>query len=130
MICFSFCLHLDLYKVGMFGESLEKVHNYPVSFLFHLHTVLMGKAGKIVVLVPGCPVCEMIDDASVKLKKGSTSEQKQRAKASNITEDVPENYYVVQNDEVIWVKYLLIYKLDMSLLYPQCHGCKSTSFLS
>ncbi|KAK0055260.1 mono [ADP-ribose] polymerase PARP16 [Biomphalaria pfeifferi] len=59
-------------------------------------------------------VCEMIDDASVKcqIKKGSTSEQKHRAKASNITEDVPEKYYVVQNDEVIRVKYLLIYKLD------------------
>ncbi|KAK7009309.1 mono [ADP-ribose] polymerase PARP16 [Biomphalaria glabrata] len=106
-------LNSYLNKVGMFGEGTYLSSELSVSLIYSPNGE--GWRNSCVGAKLSCvAVCEMIDDASVKcqIKKGSTSEQKQRAKASNITEDVPEKYYVVQNDDVIRVKYLLIYKLD------------------
>lgn len=65
----------------------------------------------------GCvAVCEMIDDPSVKctLKEGSDanspSTPKRRSRASDSQlGDVPERYYVVENNEMMRVKYLLVY---------------------
>ncbi|KAK7486772.1 hypothetical protein BaRGS_00021919 [Batillaria attramentaria] len=68
----------------------------------------------------GCvAVCEVIDDPSVKcsLREGSDSANtssnstpKRRARASESQAgDVPERYYVVENNEMVRVKYLLLY---------------------
>ncbi|KAK7115825.1 protein mono-ADP-ribosyltransferase PARP16-like [Littorina saxatilis] len=65
----------------------------------------------------GCvAVCQMIDDTSVKctVKEGGTSlaeaEDTRRSRASESQAgDVPERYYVVENNEMVRVKYLLVY---------------------
>ncbi|KAL5004979.1 hypothetical protein ScPMuIL_018435 [Solemya velum] len=57
-------------------------------------------------------VCEMIDDPAVKCQvKGTDSKlSKSRAKAANAEGgEVPEKYYVVQNNDMLRVKYILVY---------------------
>ncbi|KAL8560609.1 hypothetical protein ACOMHN_062574 [Nucella lapillus] len=66
----------------------------------------------------GCvAVCQMIDDASVKctVKEGgrrSTEGEDSRSRAramESLAGDVPERYYVVENNDMVRVKYLLLY---------------------
>lgn len=66
----------------------------------------------------GCvAVCQMIDDSSVKctVKQGeslSTELEEHRGRsraAESQAGDVPERYYVVENNEMVRVKYLLVY---------------------
>jgi len=66
----------------------------------------------------GCvAVCQMIDDASVKctIKQGGTTPAEAenagpRSRASDSQAgDVPERYYVVENNEMVRVKYILVY---------------------
>ncbi|KAH9500858.1 Protein mono-ADP-ribosyltransferase parp16 [Bulinus truncatus] len=100
-------------KVGLFGEGTYLSSELSVSLIYSPNGE--GWRNSCVGAQLSCvAVCEMIDDASVKcqIKKGSITEQKQRAHASRATDAVPEKYYVVQNDDVIRVKYLLIYRQD------------------
>ncbi|XP_076464990.1 protein mono-ADP-ribosyltransferase PARP16-like [Babylonia areolata] len=66
----------------------------------------------------GCvAVCQMVDDPSVKctVKEGGSistegEENRGRARAAeSLAGDVPERYYVVENNDMVRVKYLLLY---------------------
>jgi len=55
-------------------------------------------------------VCEMIDHASVKCQVKNHPNHRSRSRASgSMGGDVPEKYYVVQNNDMVRVKYLIVY---------------------
>ncbi|BFY98059.1 hypothetical protein BsWGS_01099 [Bradybaena similaris] len=104
-------LNAHLNKVSVFGEGTYLSSELSVSLLYS-PTGEGWKSSSLGGKLSCVCVCEMIDDPSVKcqVKNGSLTEQKQRAQASRITDAVPEKYYVVQNNDMIRVKYLLVYK--------------------
>ncbi|GFO14688.1 poly [ADP-ribose] polymerase [Plakobranchus ocellatus] len=113
-------LNGHLNKVAAFGEGTYLSSELSVSLLYSQAGETWSKSclGAKLACVA---VCEMIDEPSVKcqVKEGSTSVQKQRAQASSITDAVPEKYYVVQNNDAVRVKYLLVYRDNSAPLVPQ-----------
>ncbi|KAK3609199.1 hypothetical protein CHS0354_003179 [Potamilus streckersoni] len=102
-------------KVSVFGEGtylsseLSVSLNYSPMGLGWDQSLLGNKLSCVA-------VCEMIDDPAVKCQQKLASENrgvksgKSRANAGNSEGgEVPEKYYVVQNNDVIRVKYLLVY---------------------
>ncbi|RUS76477.1 hypothetical protein EGW08_015761 [Elysia chlorotica] len=104
-------LNGHLNKVAAFGEGTYLSSELSVSLLYSQAGEAWSKSclGAKLACVA---VCEMIDEPSVKcqIKEGSTPVQKRRAQASSTTDAVPEKYYVVQNNDAVRVKYLLVYK--------------------
>ncbi|GFR59034.1 poly [ADP-ribose] polymerase [Elysia marginata] len=98
-------------EVSAFGEGTYLSSELSVSLLYSQTGEAWSKSclGAKLACVA---VCEMIDEPSVKcqIKEGSASVQKQRAQASRMTDAVPEKYYVVQNNDAVRVKYLLVYR--------------------
>lgn len=114
-------------KTSIFGEGTYLSGELSVSMIYSPsgqawnHSEIGNKLSCVA-------VCEMIDDPSVKCQskseeegnaKGSSSNLSSKGSSSNLRSranagpseggDVPEKYYVVQNNEMIRVKYLLIY---------------------
>ncbi|KAK6192012.1 hypothetical protein SNE40_003568 [Patella caerulea] len=98
-------------KTSVFGEGTYLSGELGVSLNYSPsgYTWANSEIGKMFGLIA---VCEMIDDPTVKCQTNETngSKKKSRAYAANsMGGDVPEKYYVVQNNEVIRLKYILIY---------------------
>ncbi|CAL1527714.1 unnamed protein product [Lymnaea stagnalis] len=104
-------LNTHLNKVSVFGEGTYLSSELSVSLIYS-PTGEGWRNSCLGVKLSCVAVCQMIDDPSVKcqIKEGSAAQQKQRAQASRVTDAVPEKYYVVQNNDVVRVKYLLVYR--------------------
>uniref|UniRef100_A0A8B8DSH8 Poly [ADP-ribose] polymerase n=1 Tax=Crassostrea virginica TaxID=6565 RepID=A0A8B8DSH8_CRAVI len=93
-------------KVGVFGEGTYLSGELSVS----LHYSPMGRSWERSGLgdkLSCVAVCEMIDDPSVKCQ---VKDNNNRSRAGDsMAGDVPEKYYIVQNNDVIRIKYLLVY---------------------
>ncbi|XP_061183406.1 protein mono-ADP-ribosyltransferase PARP16-like [Saccostrea echinata] len=93
-------------KVGVFGEGTYLSSELSVS----LHYSPMGRSWERSSLgdkLSCVAVCEMIDHPSVKCQ---VKDNNNRSRAGDsMAGQVPDKYYVVQNNEVIRVKYLLVY---------------------
>lgn len=93
-------------KVGVFGEGTYLSSELSVS----LHYSPMGRSWERSSLgdkLSCVAVCEMIDHPSVKCQ---VKDNNNRSRAGDsMAGRVPDKYYVVQNNEVIRVKYLLVY---------------------
>lgn len=93
-------------KVGVFGEGTYLSSELSVS----LHYSPMGRSWERSSLgdkLSCVAVCEMIDHPSVKCQ---VKDNNNRSRAGDsMAGKVPDKYYVVQNNEVIRVKYLLVY---------------------
>lgn len=98
-------------KNGIFGEGTYLSSELSVSL--HYSPSGFGWAKSQLGSQLSCvAVCEIIDDPSVKcqLKEGDHVAKKSRALVPNsMAGEVPEKYYVIRNNEVVKVKYLLIY---------------------
>ncbi|XP_033096440.1 protein mono-ADP-ribosyltransferase PARP16-like [Anneissia japonica] len=103
-------LHSHMNKTSLFGEGTYLSSDLSISLPYSptckgWQRSLLGESLSCVA------VCEMIDHPDVKCQtKDSKSGSKGRTYAANsIGGEVPQKYYVVQNNEVIRVKYLLIF---------------------
>lgn len=121
-------LNTNLNKISVFGEGTYLSSELSVSLLYSQAAEVSQKSflGSKLSCVA---VCQMIDDPSVKCqtKEGSPTQQRNRAKASKTTDPVPEKYYVVQRNDVIRVKYLLVYREQGNK--PQKTLSRSSSWL-
>ncbi|XP_046549873.1 protein mono-ADP-ribosyltransferase PARP16-like [Haliotis rubra] len=99
-------------KVSMFGEGTYLSGELAVSMTYS-PTGLTWDSSELGDKLGCVAVCEMIDDSSVKCQEKTGSEdgvKKSRARvAGSMAGDVPEKYYVVRNNEVMRVRYLLVY---------------------
>lgn len=103
-------------KMSLFGKGTYLSSELAVSMLYSpggqgwKKSQLGGNLGCVA-------VCQMIDDTSVKctVKEGGRTstegeDSRNRARATeSLAGDVPERYYVVENNDMVRVKYLLIY---------------------
>ncbi|XP_013406038.1 mono [ADP-ribose] polymerase PARP16 [Lingula anatina] len=104
-------LHSHMNKTSLFGEGTYLSSELSVSIVYSpagqlWESSMLGSGASIIAL------CEIIDDPTVKCQvKGDKEESgkaRRRVKGS-MGGDVPEKYYVVQNNEMLRVKYLLVY---------------------
>lgn len=95
-------------KISVFGEGTYLSSELSVSLLYSPGGLgwdhsLLGKMISCVAL------CEMIDDPAVKCQAKTDNNQNRSRATGSMAGDVPDKYYVVQNNEVIRIKYLLVY---------------------
>ncbi|XP_018418134.1 PREDICTED: mono [ADP-ribose] polymerase PARP16 isoform X3 [Nanorana parkeri] len=110
----------DQYKdfdalTSLFGEGTYLTSDLSLALLYSPHG--QGWAHSLLGPVLSCvAVCEMIDHPDVKCqikKKDSTGIDRKRARARNSEGgDVPQKYFVVINNQLLRVKYLLVYSLE------------------
>ncbi|XP_066449002.1 protein mono-ADP-ribosyltransferase PARP16 [Eleutherodactylus coqui] len=105
-------LHCHLNKTSLFGEGTYLTSDLSLALLYspHGHGWPCSILGPILSCVA---MCEVIDHPDVKCqvrKKDSFEIDRTRARARNSEGgDVPEKYFVVTNNELLRVKYLLVY---------------------
>ncbi|XP_068128536.1 protein mono-ADP-ribosyltransferase PARP16 [Hyperolius riggenbachi] len=108
-------LHCHLNKTSLFGEGTYLTGDLSLALLYspHGHGWTRSLLGPVLSCVA---VCEMIDHPDVKCqvkKKDSSEIDRRRARARNSEGgDVPQKYFVVTNNEVLRVKYLLVYSQE------------------
>ncbi|CAH2274432.1 mono [ADP-ribose] polymerase PARP16 [Pelobates cultripes] len=105
-------LHCHLNKTSLFGEGTYLTSDLSLALLYSPHG--HGWCHSILGPVLSCvAVCEMIDHPDVKCqakKKDSCEIDRKRARARNSEGgDVPQKYFVVTNNQLLRVKYLLVY---------------------
>lgn len=105
-------LHCHLNKTSLYGEGTYLTSDLSMAFLYSPHG--NGWSESILGPVLSCiAVCEIIDHPDVKCqvkKKDSVELDRKRLRARNSEGgDVPEKYFVVTNNELLRVKYLLVY---------------------
>ncbi|KAJ8407745.1 hypothetical protein AAFF_G00267890 [Aldrovandia affinis] len=105
-------LHCHLNKTSLFGEGTYLTSDLSMAVLYSPH----GNGWRESLLGPllSCiAVCEIIDHPDVKCqvkRKDSESVDRHRARARNSEGgEVPEKYFVVTNNQLLRVKYLLVY---------------------
>ncbi|KAK1160839.1 protein mono-ADP-ribosyltransferase PARP16-like [Acipenser oxyrinchus oxyrinchus] len=105
-------LHCHLNKTSLFGEGTYLTSDLSLALLYSPH----GSGWQKCILGPllSCvAVCEIIDHPDVKCqlkKKDSDSIDRRRARVRNSEGgDVPQKYFVVTNNQLLRVKYLLVY---------------------
>lgn len=105
-------LHCHLNKNSVFGEGTYLTSDLSMAVLYSPHSSgwresLLGPLLSCVAL------CEVIDHPDVKCqvkKKDSEIIDRQRSRAKNSEGgDVPQKYFVVTNNQLLRVKYLLVY---------------------
>ncbi|XP_072291521.1 protein mono-ADP-ribosyltransferase PARP16 isoform X2 [Eucyclogobius newberryi] len=105
-------LHCHLNKNSVFGEGTYLTSDLSMAVLYSPHSSgwresLLGSLLSCVAL------CEVIDHPDVKCqvkKKDSEIIDRQRSRAKNSEGgDVPQKYFVVTNNQLLRVKYLLVY---------------------
>ncbi|GAB1603768.1 protein mono-ADP-ribosyltransferase PARP16-like [Argonauta hians] len=97
-------------KNGIFGEGTYLSSELSVSL--HYSPAGQGWSKSWLGSRLSCvAVCEIIDDPSVKCQpKGDSDVKRSRTLLPNsMAGEVPEKYYVIRNNDVIRVKYLLVY---------------------
>ncbi|KAG8575035.1 hypothetical protein GDO81_009419 [Engystomops pustulosus] len=105
-------LHCHLNKTSLFGEGTYLTSDLSLALLYSPHG--HGWARSILGPILSCvAMCEVIDHPDVKCqvkKKDSSEIDRKRARARNSEGgDVPEKYFVVTNNQLLRVKYLLVY---------------------
>ncbi|XP_055078281.1 protein mono-ADP-ribosyltransferase PARP16 [Periophthalmus magnuspinnatus] len=105
-------LHCHLNKNSVFGEGTYLTSDLSMAVLYSPHSSgwresLLGSLLSCVAL------CEVIDHPDVKCqakKKDSEIIDRQRSRAKNSEGgDVPQKYFVVTNNQLLRIKYLLVY---------------------
>jgi len=106
-------LHAHLNKTSFFGEGtyLSSDLNVCMMYSHYGHGWKNSAVGEKISCVA---VCEILDHpdvkCTVKSKDNSERQNRSRARARNSEGgDVPERYYVVTNNQVVRVKYILVY---------------------
>ncbi|KAJ6662887.1 hypothetical protein lerEdw1_011091 [Lerista edwardsae] len=105
-------LHCHLNRTSLFGEGTYLTSDLSLALLYSPHGLGWQRSalGPILSCVA---VCEIIDHPDVKCqvkKKDSEEIDKKRARVRNSEGgDVPQKYFVVTNNQLIRVKYLLVY---------------------
>lgn len=94
----NYGLQQHLNKTGLFGEGLYFAFELQVSLLFS-QSVTSWPKSKLGDLVSCVAICEYIDDTNY------TKIRKENAKNS----DIPHSYLLITNNEIVRVRYLLIY---------------------
>jgi poly[ADP-ribose] polymerase 16 len=93
----NFGLQQHLNKTGLFGEGIYLSHELSVSLPFSSAGLGWNKA-KCGDFLSCVTLCEYVDDpVHVKIKKGSKKS------------DIPDKYLLVQNNDCLRIRYLLIY---------------------
>ncbi|XP_073509518.1 protein mono-ADP-ribosyltransferase PARP16 [Phyllobates terribilis] len=120
-------LHCHLNKTSLFGEGTYLSSDLSLALLYSPHG--HGWAHSILGPILSCvAMCEVIDHPDVKCqvkKKDSSEIDRKRARARNSEGgDVPEKYFVVTNNELLRVKYLLVYSQEQ----PQRRSRKPSWF--
>nr|XP_055049298.1 protein mono-ADP-ribosyltransferase PARP16 isoform X1 [Misgurnus anguillicaudatus] len=105
-------LHCHLNKTSLFGEGTYLTSDLSMAILYSPH----GNGWRESILGPllSCiALCEIIDHPDVKCQvknKDSENFDRKRLRARNSEGgEVPEKYFVVTNNELLRVKYLLVY---------------------
>ncbi|KAM4748494.1 protein mono-ADP-ribosyltransferase PARP16 [Rhinophrynus dorsalis] len=111
-------LHCHLNKTSLFGEGTYLTSDLSLALLYSPHG--QGWTQSVLGSVLSCvAVCEMIDHPDVKCqakKKDSSEIDRKRARARNSEGgDVPQKYFVVTNNQLLRVKYLLVYSQEQPL---------------
>lgn len=121
-------LHCHLNKNSVFGEGTYLTSDLSMAVLYSPHSSgwresLLGSLLSCVAL------CEVIDHPDVKCqvkKKDSEIMDRQRSRAKNSEGgDVPQKYFVVTNNQLLRVKYLLVYSQKRHL----ARNSRSSSWL-
>ncbi|XP_060611596.2 protein mono-ADP-ribosyltransferase PARP16 [Anolis sagrei] len=120
-------LQCHLNRTSLFGEGTYLTSDLSLALLYSPHG--LGWQRSLMGPVLSCvAVCEIIDHPDVKCqvqKKDSKEIDKKRARVRNSEGgDVPQKYFVVTNNQLIRVKYLLVYS------QKQYRRCSSQSWLS
>ncbi|XP_044301015.1 protein mono-ADP-ribosyltransferase PARP16 [Varanus komodoensis] len=105
-------LHCHLNRTSLFGEGTYLTSDLSLALLYSPHG--LGWQRSVMGPILSCvAVCEIIDHPDVKCqakKKDSKEIDKKRARVKNSEGgDVPQKYFVVTNNQLIRVKYLLVY---------------------
>ncbi|XP_029431174.1 protein mono-ADP-ribosyltransferase PARP16 isoform X2 [Rhinatrema bivittatum] len=105
-------LHCHLNKTSLFGEGTYLTSDLSLALLYSpygqgwQHSLLGSRLSCVA-------VCEVIDHPDVKCqvkKKDSKEQDRKRARVQNSEGgDVPQKYFVVTNNQVVRVKYFLLY---------------------
>lgn len=106
-------LHAHLNKTSFFGEGTYLSSDLTVCMMYS-HYGQGWKYSAIGEKLSCVAVCEVLDHPDVKctLKSRDSSERQSRSRArarNSEGGDVPERYYVVTNNQVVRVKYVLVY---------------------
>ncbi|XP_056455671.1 protein mono-ADP-ribosyltransferase PARP16 isoform X1 [Gadus chalcogrammus] len=118
-------LHCHLNKTSMYGEGTYLTSDLSMAVLYSPHSSgwresLLGPLLSCVAL------CEVIDHPDVKCqvkRKDSDSVDRQRARAKNSEGgEVPEKYFIVTNNQLLRVKYLLVYSQRKNLSSRHSRG--------
>lgn len=105
-------LHCHLNKTSVFGEGTYLTSDLSMAVLYSPHSSgwresLLGSLLSCVAL------CEVIDHPDVKCqvkRKDSEAIDRQRSRAKNSEGgEVPQKYFIVTNNQLVRVKYLLVY---------------------
>ncbi|KAM5293442.1 protein mono-ADP-ribosyltransferase PARP16 isoform 2-T2 [Ctenodactylus gundi] len=105
-------LHCHLNKTSLFGEGTYLTSDLSLALIYspHGHGWQHSLLGPILSCVA---VCEVIDHPDVKCqtkKKDSTEIDRRRARIKHSEGgDIPPKYFVVTNNQLVRVKYLLVY---------------------
>ncbi|XP_021262467.1 mono [ADP-ribose] polymerase PARP16 [Numida meleagris] len=105
-------LHCHLNRTSLFGEGTYLTSDLSLALLYSPHG--LGWQRSTLGSVLSCvAVCEIIDHPDVKCqvkKKDSEEIDRKRARVKNSEGgDVPQKYFVVTNNQLLRVKYLLVY---------------------
>lgn len=114
-------------KISVFGEGTYLSSELSVSLLYS-PTGLGWDKSCLGHKLSCVAVCEIIDDDSVKCQvknDESGKKNKKRAYAENSEAgDVPETYYIVQNNDMIRLKYILVY-VEKSSVHNRASSSRS-----
>ncbi|XP_013804476.2 protein mono-ADP-ribosyltransferase PARP16 [Apteryx mantelli] len=105
-------LQCHLNKTSLFGEGTYLTSDLSLALLYSPHG--LGWQRSVLGSILSCvAVCEIIDHPDVKCqvkKKDSEEIDRKRARVKNSEGgDVPQKYFVVTNNQLLRVKYLLVY---------------------
>lgn len=121
-------LHCHLNKNSVFGEGTYLTSDLSMAVLYSPHSSGWGES-LLGPLLSCVALCEVIDHPDVKCqvkKKDSEIIDRQRSRAKNSEGgDVPQKYFVVTNNQLLRVKYLLVYSQRRHL----SRRSRSTSWL-
>ncbi|XP_028304505.1 protein mono-ADP-ribosyltransferase PARP16 [Gouania willdenowi] len=105
-------LHCHLNKNSLFGEGTYLTSDLSMAILYSPHSSGWQKS-LLGPLLSCVALCEIIDHPDVKChvrRKDSEIVDKQRSKAKNSEGgEVPQKYFIVTNNQLLRVKYLLVY---------------------
>ncbi|KAM6937134.1 protein mono-ADP-ribosyltransferase PARP16 [Xenentodon cancila] len=105
-------LHCHLNKNSVFGEGTYLTSDLSMAVLYSPHSS-SWRESILGPLLSCVALCEVIDHPDVKCqvkKKDSEKVDRQRSRAKNSEGgDVPQKYFIVTNNQLLRVKYLLVY---------------------